>query len=185
MAVRTPGKPDRTRDAGGRYHCYKCPHELAVAGVREKCCRSCLVQLVKKLFAAELAVLRQQLSMIERRKFFCGCDDIGPPLFIAVSGGDASLALLHVANELLERRKSARRMQRNEKKTADKNNLKNNCDLVQKQDADFKCCVALHVDLQRLFIPPGSLTRVTASAPFWPLGASGGPPRGVKQCRNV
>ncbi|KAL8432269.1 hypothetical protein ACSSS7_004729 [Eimeria intestinalis] len=161
-ASRAPAKPDRRRGSDGRFRCYKCPGELAVAAVREKCCRSCLQALVRKAFAAEFSGLRRRLAKdheqesrarggqaSEGRQFQPEKD---LPLFVALSGGDASLALLHVAVEQVQRRSRARLMQRQKHKGEESSVTDNEVSRrKEEEEADFGCCVALHVDMQRLF----------------------------------
>lgn len=186
-ALRTPCKPERRRGVDGRFRCYRCPGELAVAGVREKCCRNCLLLLVKKAFAAELACLRQKLAEHHRQQqSVCAgstsqeyklCNE-GLPLFVAISGGDASFSLLHMANEVIQKRQRAHFMQRQ----------KSSCQRVRPlegkgppaQEVDFACCVALHVDMQRLFLPPASVVEMRASTASQDQGITDGSTTGMR-----
>lgn len=142
-----------------------------MAGVREKCCRRCLLLLVKKAFAAELAKLRQRLAEQQNQHEPCTrltCLDReagseGPPLFVALSGGDASTSLLHAADELVQKRLRARLMQRQKQNRQGSASSEKGVRPTREDDADFGCCVALHVDMQRLFLPPGRVLEVVVS----------------------
>ncbi|KAL8451671.1 hypothetical protein Emed_001833 [Eimeria media] len=161
-ACRTPVKPDRSRGPDGRFRCYKCPAEIAVAAVREKCCRSCLQALVRRSFAAAFSGLRRRLAedheqqQQQKARGDAFCDERGgnaeeDPLFVALSGGDASLSLLHVAVEQVQRRQRARLMQRQKLNRKGSNIADHDVPTRREEEADFGCCVALHVDMQRLF----------------------------------
>ncbi|KAL8433928.1 hypothetical protein Efla_001830 [Eimeria flavescens] len=172
-ASKCPIKPERRRCLDGRFRCYKCPGELAVAAVREKCCRSCLSALVRKAFAAEFSGLRRRLAQQRQqqvaRRHAPSADSLevyegGEPLFIALSGGDGSLALLHVAAEQIQRRLRARCMQRQKQKRQDTQANEGHSHCGAEQEADFDCCVALHVDMQRLWLEGTNVTASTLPA---------------------
>ncbi|KAL8275244.1 hypothetical protein Esti_000828 [Eimeria stiedai] len=148
-ACRAPAKPDRRRGPDGRFRCYKCPGELAVASA-----------LVRRAFAADFSRLRRRLAEeLEQQQKASGeptcarreLNSEDDQLFIALSGGDASLALLHVAVEQVQRRLRARLMQRQKHKREDSTLADHDVSRRKEEEADFGCCVALHVDMQRLF----------------------------------
>ncbi|XP_026190118.1 uncharacterized protein LOC34619924 [Cyclospora cayetanensis] len=167
-------KPNRQRGVDGCFRCYRCPTELAVASVREKCCRSCLLLLVRRAFAAELAALRLLLSeQPSQQGTNTPQEEAGVPLLVAVSGGDASLSLLHLSNELIQRRQRVRCMQQQNRvceeglPTTQSGSLRSAPSPHRAEpqtSAEFACCVSVHVDLQRLFLPSASCVEARLDA---------------------
>lgn len=154
-------KPLRSRLPGGGFLCYKCGEGGgADAAVREKCCRSCLKGLVRKAFQTQLAALRNKASDLDaqrRREGEGGAAQVGElrrrPLFVALSGGDASLSL---ASLIFEAQRERNQVLLRQSAGTPEGGL----------PSDAETAVLIHVDLQRLFVhrTPRAVSE-TAGAP--------------------
>ncbi|KFH17958.1 hypothetical protein TGMAS_311905 [Toxoplasma gondii MAS] len=130
----TPQKPVRTAFENGRFLCYKCKANWAVCDDREKSCRNCLLNLVRSTVVSHLRKVAETSRQLEeaakeegQRETTAACgsgreetetarahrrrpttdeaDDQKRVWFVAVSGGPASLALVHILRDhLLEQR---------------------------------------------------------------------------------
>ncbi|KEP63528.1 UNVERIFIED_CONTAM: hypothetical protein HHA_311905 [Hammondia hammondi] len=130
----TPQKPVRTAFEDGRFLCYKCKTNWAVCDDREKSCRDCLLNLVRSTVVGHLRKVAETSRQLEEAAKEESERDPAPACssgreetetarahrhrattdeaadqkrvwFVAVSGGPASLALVHILRDyLLERR---------------------------------------------------------------------------------
>ncbi|CDI75996.1 hypothetical protein, conserved [Eimeria praecox] len=171
---RYPAKPQRLRAADGTFRCYRCPQEVAVAnGPQRKPQQQQQLQeqqpqqqQPQQQEQPHKQQLQQQESQKDSHKdAACGLSSGGEsesvPLYVAVSGGDASLSLLQLAAESIEKRLS--RMHARQQKT--EGNAAGGGGGGGGRggfgagggEADFTACIAVHVDIQRLLRPPAAV----------------------------
>ncbi|CDI78744.1 hypothetical protein, conserved [Eimeria acervulina] len=101
----------------------------------------------------------QQQHKQQQKDIACSLNSEDVPLYIAVSGGDASVSLLHLAAESVEKRLSRRLLQQQKGGglTRPRDGAEGEKVGAGRNERGFNACIALHVDIQRLLRPPAAV----------------------------